>query len=80
MSKKREIIKFNEGALPDEKITQILGATLTCLATSNNYTDFKNCLIVQPESEPTVMDQVGETVESATEAVSNVTKSFHKRK
>jgi len=79
MSKRREVINFSEGPLPDDKITQIIGATLTCLSQSDSYDKFKSCLFVQPEGESLVTaaaDMVGNAADSVSDAAADVSDSM----
>lgn len=69
MSKRREVINFTEGALPDKKVTEILGATFFCLDKSKTYEEFKGC-IINPKG-----DESNSLTEDAEEAVGTVADS-----
>jgi hypothetical protein len=70
MSRPREIVDFSE-TLPDEQITQILGATLSCLTKSKTYDEFKTCLVVPPKEEGSLMDTISGVVGNIAQGVAN---------
>jgi hypothetical protein len=69
MSKKSEQVDFSE-ALPEAKLTQILGSTLKCLSESNNYKAFKQCIIPMEAAAASKTDVLQEAATNAGHAVS----------
>ena len=47
MSNPRVVVNFAQ-PLPNDSLTTILGATLACVAKTDNYADFKKCIILPP--------------------------------